>query len=204
MRKKQDHDRPSGSQESGDSMSNTDSANRGIDQDSADELEIDVESAGYGEILSEIERLRGDVEEAQNRYLRTLADFDNFRKRQREETSRQIARARDELMLQLLPVVDNIERSIRSAEALHSYDALVEGVSLTMRQLSDVLAKEGVEPIAAVGQAFDPELHEAMMRVETQDCAENTVVEELEKGYTMEGRVLRPARVSVAVSPGRD
>ncbi|MGQ9455023.1 MAG: nucleotide exchange factor GrpE [Armatimonadota bacterium] len=151
---------------------------------------------------SELEQLRRDVEEARDRYLRVLADFDNYRKRQREETARQVNLAREELILKLLPIVDNFQRALESAEAQHSYESLVEGVSLTLRQIQDMLTKEGVQPIEAVGAQFNPEFHEALIREETDQYPENTVIDELEKGYTMNGKVLRPARVKVATSGG--
>ncbi len=152
-------------------------------------------------LQQEIEELRKDAEETQNSYLRVLADFDNYRKRQREETARLADLAKEQLLLKLLPIVDNFDRSVQAAEAEHSYDSLVEGVCLTLKQMQELLAKEGVEPIESVGQEFNPELHEAMMRVETDEFPENTIVDELEKGYTINGKVLRPARVRVAASP---
>lgn len=163
-----------------------------------EETEQDILDADLAALQDEIEKLRQDAEESRNSYLRTLADFDNFRKRQREEIARQVGCAREDLILKLLPILDNSQRAIDAAEAQHSYDSLVEGVTLTMRQISDLLTKEGLEPIDAVGQEFNPELHEAMMLTETDEYPENTIIEEFEKGYTLGGRVLRPARVRVA------
>lgn len=151
-------------------------------------------------LQDEIEKLQTSAKDAHDKYVRTLADFDNFRKRQREETSRACDFARIEVISALLPIIDNFERSVQAAEEQHSYDALVEGVSLTLRQLNDMLTKQGVEPIESVGQEFNPELHEALMRVETDEYPENTIVDELEKGYTLNGKTLRPARVRVAMS----
>jgi molecular chaperone GrpE len=163
-----------------------------------EEVEPDRLAEHIASLQAELEHLRKDVEESQNHYLRVLADFDNFRKRQREETARQVNLAREELILKILPILDNFQRALEAAEAQHSYDSLVEGVSLTLRQLRETLEKEGVQPIEAVGEQFNPELHEAMMRVETDEYPENTVIEEFEKGYTLNGKVLRPARVRVA------
>jgi molecular chaperone GrpE len=165
-----------------------------------EEIEPDRLAQHIAALQSELEQLRSDAEESRNHYLRTLADFDNFRKRQREETARQVGLAREELILKILPIVDNFQRTLDAAEAQHSYDSLVEGVSLTLRQIREMLEKEGLEPIEAVGEPFNPELHEAMMRVETDDYPENTVIDEFEKGYTLNGKVLRPARVRVAAS----
>lgn len=164
------------------------------------ELALDKLSADIEALQGELEQLRKDAEESRDRYLRTLADFDNFRKRQREETARQVNLAREDIILQMLSVADNFQRALDAAEAGHSYEALMEGVSLTLRQVNEMLRKEGVEPIEAVGQEFDPEFHEAMMRVETDAYPENTVIDEFEKGYTLNGKVLRPSRVRVAVN----
>lgn len=164
-------------------------------EESTEVLAEDIEA-----MQSELERLRTDVEDTHERYLRTLADFDNFRRRQREETSRLTGVAREELICKLLPIMDNFERTLRASEEQHSYESLVEGVSLTLRQLNDMLRSQGVEPIEAKGEEFNPELHEAVMRVESDEYPDNTVVDELEKGYTLNGKVLRPARVRVAMS----
>ncbi len=165
-----------------------------------EEIEPDKLAADIASLQEELEQLKTDAEESHSRYLRTLADFDNFRKRQREETARRADLAREGLVLKLLPILDNFERALAAAEEQHSYDSLVEGVSLTLRQIREMLSAEGVEPIEAVGQEFNPELHEAMMCVETDECADNTVVDELEKGYTINGKLLRPSRVRVAMS----
>lgn len=157
-------------------------------------------TADFESLQGELEQLKADAEKSRDQYLRTLADFDNFRKRQRDETVRQLGLVREELILKLLPIVDNFERTLQAAEAQHSYEALLEGVSLTLRQIQDMLAKEGVEQIEAAGQEFNPELHEAMIRVETDEYPDHTVIDELEKGYTINGKVLRPARVRVAMS----
>jgi len=163
-------------------------------------VEQDLMAADIAELEREIETLRKSVEETQSSYLRVLADFDNFRKRQREETARLTSSAREALILKLLPIIDNFDRTLAAAEAEHSYESLVEGVTLTLKQVREMLEREGLEPIEAVGQQFDPELHEALMRVETDEYPENTVVDEIEKGYTLNGRLLRPARVRVAAS----
>ncbi len=168
------------------------------------EVDIDRLAEDLASLQGEIEQVRTDAEESRDRYLRTLADFDNYRKRQREDVARQIGCAKEELINQLLPIVDNFQRALESAEAGHSYDTLVEGVSLTLRQMIETLQKAGVEPIEAVGEQFNPELHEAMMRVETDEYPENTVIDEFERGYTLNGKVLRPSRVRVATSAGSE
>mgnify|MGYP001056364459 CR=1 FL=1 len=168
-----------------------------------EEEEMAVERLGLEieALQNELEQLRKDAEESRDHYLRVLADFDNFRKRQREEVSRRICIAREEIFLKLLPIIENFQRALESAEAQHSYESLVEGVSLTLRQMLELLEKEGVRPIESLGQQFNPELHEAVTRTETDECPEGTILEEYERGYTIDGKVLRPSRVRVAVSP---
>jgi molecular chaperone GrpE len=166
-----------------------------------EEMAVDQLASEIQSLQEELEQLRKDAEESRDHYVRVLADFDNFRKRQRDEVARRIAIAREELLIKLLPIIDNFQRALQSAEAQHSYESLVEGVSMTLRQVLDMLQKEGVQPIEAVGQQFNPELHEAVARVETDEHPENTIIDEYERGYTIDGRVLRPSRVRVAVAP---
>lgn len=166
----------------------------------AERLSVELESA-----REEIERLRAELERAEaarddahNQYLRTLADSQNFRRRKEEEarTDRQFANR--ELIIALLPVIDNFERAMAAAQSTQSYDALIEGVKLTQRQLQAFLQKAGVEAIEAQDQPFDPNYHEAVMRVEDSGAPDNTIVEELQRGYKMHDRVLRPSMVKVA------
>lgn len=144
--------------------------------------------------------LEKQVEQEKNQGLRTLADFQNFRRRKDEE-AREIGQfANRELILGLLPIMDNFERALKSAEQNQNYEALLSGVALTLRQMQDFLKKNGVEPIDSVGKEFDPNVHEAVMRVEDGEHPENTVVDEVQRGYTMHSRVLRPSMVKVARS----
>jgi molecular chaperone GrpE len=161
------------------------------------------ESSGGGNL--EMEMLRSRVQELEKRvdqehdlYMRTLADFQNFRRRSEDQRLEFSQFANREMMLALLPVLDNFERALAAADKNQSYEALVGGVALTLRQLQDFLKKNGVEQIEAKGTEFDPNLHEAVMRDEESDQPENTVVDELQKGYTMHSRVLRPSMVKVA------
>lgn len=137
------------------------------------------------------------IEEEHNQYLRVLAEFKNFRRRSEDQGKEQIQFANRELIIGLLPLLDNFERAIAAAEKNQSFEALIGGVMLTLRQFQDFLKKNGVEPIEAVGKEFDPNLHEAVSRVEDGDAPDNTVVEEFQRGYMMRERVLRPAMVKV-------
>ena len=141
------------------------------------------------------------ADEEHERCLRALADFANYRRRQEEMRSSLKSLATRELILKLLAVVDDFERALASSDKTQSFDALHDGLQLTLKKIAGVLEAEGVQPIEAVGQEFNPELHEAVMRVEDGEHPDNTVVHELQKGYTQAGDVIRPARVTVAVSP---
>lgn len=180
-----------------------------IDEEQQDmELEMESEAPSIDELQEEVERQRVELEETRkqvseehDRYLRALADFSNYRRRHQDEYAQALQTGTREVILKMLPVLDNFERAVEASEQQHSYESLIEGVLLIQRQLNDLLEKEGVKPIEAVGQEFDPMLHDAIMRVETDEYPENTIVEELQKGYIQDDKVLRPAKVKVAVQP---
>jgi molecular chaperone GrpE len=143
-----------------------------------------------------------EAAEAQDRYLRALADFDNFRRRvarEREDWRRQ---AQEELLREILPVLDNFDRALAAAPASRADDAgFRAGVELIHRDFLNALERLGVRPFSAMGEPFDPQRHEAVARVEQEDVADHTVVGETQRGYLFRDRVLRPARVVVAVEP---
>lgn len=177
--------------------------------DDSGRQEETVQPEAAEEVAAEdIEALKAALEDATARadhehdlHLRALAEFRNFRRREteRQDAVRQFASR--ELVLKLLAIVDDFERALESAAKSQDFDALHEGLDLTVRKLAEMLEGEGVRPIEAVGQQFDPAMHEAVMRVEDSEHPDNTVVDELQKGYTMDSEVIRPSRVSVAVSP---
>jgi molecular chaperone GrpE len=148
---------------------------------------------------SELEELRKQAEENQQRYLRVQADFDNFRRRSRQEKEDFTKYASLKLIEQLLPVVDNFERALSSSKDTKDFEALVKGLDMTFRQLDQLLAQEGLTPIEAVGQPFNPEYHQAIMQVESDEHEEGIVVEEIQKGYKLKDKVVRPAMVKVSL-----
>ncbi len=153
------------------------------------------------QLQARVAELEQAYEEQKNLYLRTLADFQNYRRRQHEEIERQRGLLLESLMEDLLPILDNFERALQAAEATRELEPLVEGVRMTERQIKAVLARYDIHPIIAIGQPFDPNLHEAIQRVETTDYEDGVVVDEVERGYRMGERVLRPSRVIVAKRP---
>jgi molecular chaperone GrpE len=156
----------------------------------------------------ELAKLREQVEVKQkeatenyDRYLRQIAELENFKKRANREKDEAIRFANEALVKDLLPVVDNLERAVAHSKDGGNGKPLVEGVEMVLRGFFDILAKHGVIPISAVGQPFDPQKHEAMAQVESTTYDPNTVIEEYHKGYLLRDRLLRPALVSVAKTP---
>lgn len=165
-----------------------------------------AEATAEDVLQAELEDLRRRLEEQERKsrenheqYLRALADLDNYRRRakQREEEVRQYAN--QELLASLLPILDNFERALTAAEEAHSFESLRDGVSLILRQMQDFLSKNGVTPVEAVGQVFDPSVHEAVLQSPaSEEHPAGTVVQEIRKGYMLNGRLLRAALVAVA------
>ncbi|MFD0692847.1 nucleotide exchange factor GrpE [Paenibacillus sp. GCM10027628] len=164
--------------------------------DAAEPSQAGSEEAGAP---SELDQLRMQSDENYQRFLRVQADFDNFRRRSRAEKEDFAKYASLKVIEQLLPVVDNFDRALSSSKEAKDFDALVKGLDMTFRQLDQVLTQEGLKPIEAVGQPFNPEFHQAIMQVESEEHEEGIVVEELQKGYMLKDKVIRPAMVKVSV-----
>jgi molecular chaperone GrpE len=130
-----------------------------------------------------------------------MADMDNLRKRSQREKEDLAKFGNETLLREMLPVIDNLERAVAHAVEDKTTDGLLEGVRLTLDQFSKVLEKFQVVPIEALGQVFDPAHHQAMGQLETEDYPANTVVQELQKGYLLNERLLRPAMVMIAKAP---
>jgi molecular chaperone GrpE len=139
-----------------------------------------------------------ELDELRSRYLRLLADFDNFRKRADRERTERVHQALAESLRELLPVVDNLERAVAAAGRPED---LRQGVEMTARGFLEALRRLGVEEVPGAGSPFDPREHEAVSRVASEDVEGPTVVEVFQRGYRLGGRLLRPAMVRVAVPP---
>jgi molecular chaperone GrpE len=151
------------------------------------------------QVLAELEQARKQAEENYQRLLRVQADYDNFRRRTREEKEQLAKYASLKLIEQLLPVLDNFERALASSNDKKDYDALYKGLDMTFRQLEQVLAQEGLQRMESVGQPFNPEYHQAIMQVESEEHEEGIIVEEVQKGYMLKDKVIRPAMVKVSM-----
>jgi len=133
-----------------------------------------------------------------DKYLRLQAEFENFRKRMTREKADFLKYSMENFLKELLPVVDNFELALESAKKTSDWAGFYEGVHLIYKQLSDILQKEGLTYMPSAGKPFDPLHHEAVMQVESGTHSENTIVEELKKGYYLNDRLIRPAQVAVA------
>ena len=146
-------------------------------------------------LLEELETLKSNLAEQEDKFLRLAAEYDNYRKRSQKEKESAWADARAETVLAFLPVYDNLERALKQETA---DDAYKKGVEMTMTGLKEILSKQGVEEIPALGETFDPNLHNAVMHVEDEDAGENTIVEVFQTGFQSGGKVIRFAMVKVA------
>jgi molecular chaperone GrpE len=171
---------------------------RGEDPGATEEAEPPVEEQpGHAEgelaaLAEELEATRRERDEYLDTLRRLKAEFENSRKRQQRERARILEAASERLVVELLPVLDNLDR------ALEAEGDIREGVRATRDQLADVLAKEGLLPVASDGQPFDPNVHEAVMGQTSEEHEEGTILQTFERGYLLNGKPIRPAKVVVA------
>ena len=170
-------------------------ASAALDRPNAEENELGPQQA---DVADPLEEARAEILRVRDQLLRTAADFDNFRKRTRREFDDAQKRGREEVLRELLPVFDNLERAAVHADQASDANAVAEGVNMVLRQFVDTLGKIGVRRIASVGQALIPTQHEAIQQMETEDHPPGIVVAEVQRGYAMGDRLLRAAMVVVA------
>lgn len=148
-----------------------------------------------------LEEARAEAAKFKDQLLRTAADFDNFRKRARKDQIEAEKKGREDILKELLPVFDNLERAVTHAEKATDVQSVADGIRMVTRQFSDTLGKIGIERIASVGLPFDPALHEAIQQLETSEHPPGTVAAEIQGGYRTPDRLIRPALVVVAKAP---
>jgi molecular chaperone GrpE len=159
----------------------------------------EIATTDPADLSVECDRLRAEVADLQDRLLRRQAEFENFRRRTERDRSDFFEYAGMEFVRELLPILDDFERA-RKTEC--SDDSYRTGIELIYQRLQDVLKKLGLEPIeVAPGTEFDPNLHQAVVRQETEEAPDHTILEEFQRGYNFKGKLLRPAMVKVAVKP---
>ena len=149
-------------------------------------------------LQSQIKNLKKEAESLKEQLLRRTAELDNMRKRNEREIARIIQSANKDLIKDILSVVDDLERSLEASKKNSGEEDLLKGVELIHQKLMSVFSKYGLTPIESVGKPFDVEKHEALMQVEKKDVPSGTVVEEYEKGYMLNGEILRHAKVVVS------
>lgn len=174
------------------------------EMDSASEqLEETVENENVEEAVTEEEsedvfgKLKKEVDEYQNKYLRLNADFQNFRKRSEKEKTELYKYANEKLIIDLLPLVDNMERALDHIDE-ENKASVVDGLKMIHKSFMDTLAKNDVEAINAIGEEFDPQIHNAVMMEESEEHESNKVIEEFQKGYRLKEKVIRHSMVKVS------
>ncbi|HXV63989.1 MAG TPA: nucleotide exchange factor GrpE [Vicinamibacteria bacterium] len=161
------------------------------------------ETATGDGLHAEVERLRTTAQEMRELAQRKQAEFENFRRRTERERAEVIRYASSDLVKEILPVLDNLERAIHASDT-ENESQLRQGIAIIHKQFKDILERNGLEEIDCEQKPFDPHVHEAVSRVETDDYPDGTVVEVFQKGYRMKDRLLRPSMVSVAHSSGTE
>lgn len=152
------------------------------------------------ECIDAISSLKDEIEKINNQYIRLAADFDNYRKRQAQEREALLKYGAEETLKKMIEALDNIDRAKTSVENVDDVNTVKESYNLVFKQIYDVLSKMGLEVIETDGKEFDPNFHEAVMQTPTSEYPENTIIAEMQKGYKLGDKVLRPSLVNVAVS----
>lgn len=184
----------------------TDSENESAGGDSPEQEESpetngsasETESAEQAPEPTEEEKLRARVAELEDKHLRTIAEFENYRKRQARQYEELVRTANDRVLIDLLEIVDNLERALDHAGKSEGNDGIRSGTEMILNQMKALLARYDVTPVESLGHSFDPNLHEALMQVDSDEYEEGMVAVEITRGYKRGDRVLRHARVGVS------
>ncbi|MFA4029946.1 MAG: hypothetical protein GDYSWBUE_001282 [Candidatus Fervidibacterota bacterium] len=179
-----------------------------VEEQVEERLEGQTEAQAAEAVQAEVEQLRKRVEELtreneelRDKWLRAVAEYQNLRKRIMSERAFAFREGKKQVLVELLGVLDDLERSLEAMKDAADLDAIKTGIELVHRQFINALSKLGVKAIPALNQRFEPQYHEPVERVETDQYDEGTILEEVQRGYMMDDLVLRPARVKVAVAP---
>jgi len=162
---------------------------------------FDPETADSAHLLAKYRELEDQLRQSEERVLRTAADAENFKKRLQREKEEQTRYANENFVRELLPVIDNLERALQHSAAAPNQEGLVDGLNMTLKGFIDTLARFGCTVLEAIGKTFDPNFHEAVSQEESSKVDPNTVLKELQKGYMLKERLLRPAMVIVSKPP---
>ena len=166
------------------------------ENEASDPVEQDVQEE------KKVDEWQAKYETLNNQYIRLAADFDNYRKRQAQEREELLKYGAENTVKQLIEVLDNFDRGLKAISTVEDCEKVKECYNLAYKNFNDVLTKIGLEVIKAEGEEFDPNMHEAVMQTPTNDKPDNTIIAELQKGYKLGDKVLRPTLVNVAVAEG--
>lgn len=158
------------------------------------------ETTSTQEVASETEVLEQKLNELNNQYIRMAADFDNYRKRQAQERESLLKYGAENTMKGLLAVIDTFERAQQSLNGVEDPEKIKESFDVVFKQFTDALTKLGLKTIDTQGQKFDPNLHEAVMQTANNDVEDHTILQELQKGYMLDNKIIRAALVNVAIN----
>ena len=177
--------------------------NEETDSIAAEVVDAEVgEDAEAAQVSPEVAALTAELEEAKNQVLRAQADAQNARRRAQQDVEKAHKFGQEKIINDLLPVVDNLERALATIDLENeAFKGVVEGIELTLKSFIDSLKRHNVEPVDPEGEPFDPQLHQAMSMVDNAEVEPNTVINVFQKGYTLNGRLVRPAMVVVSKAP---
>ena len=175
--------------------------NNSIESESGAPEPAPAEPAGNASLEEQLAATRGERDENNDRFLRAQAELENYKRRTQRELAEERRYAALPIVRDLLPVIDNFQRALDAARNSEQASDLVEGLDMVIRQLGETLSRHGMTPIAALGEPFDPNLHEAVQQMPSEDQPPMTVLQELERGYTLHDRVVRPSKVIVSTAP---
>ena len=167
-------------------------------EETVEKMEEEKQQEGEKDMAAALEEAKNKLLESEDKVLRLAADFENTKKRLEREREMSLKYAEENILRELLPGIDNIERAMDQGRESDNIEGLLEGVELTRDGLVATLEKYGVKAIESIGQAFDPNIHEAIAMEETKEIAPNMVLREFQKGYVYKDRLLRPAKVIVS------
>jgi molecular chaperone GrpE len=175
-------------------------SSRSVEDAPSSSREIPTEAAEVldAEPIDPLEEAQGEARKFKDQWMRTAADFDNFRKRSRREIEDARKSGREDLLREFLPVFDNLERALTSAQRASDIKGVAEGLTMVMKQFEGTLGRVGITKVPAVGHPFDPSIHEAIQQVETDDHPAGLVVSEVQPGYMQGDKLVRAAMVVVA------
>jgi molecular chaperone GrpE len=172
--------------------------------------EAHAEGAASGDAITDIETLTQKLQDKEkeaaenyDKYVRAVAELENYKKRAARDRADSLKFGQENLIKDILPLMDSLDRAMAHACKSNDFEAFKEGLQLLQNQLSGCLGRQGVAPIEAAGRDFDPNVHEAVLQVESPEHGHNQVVQEFEKGYLLNGRLLRPSKVSVCRLPAK-